>query len=481
MKKILDKYNNLSTVARATLWYTVANVLVKGVALLSTPIFTRVMTESEYGTYSIFQSWYGIIIIFTSLNLFLGGYSKGLLKYKDEIDAYTSSSLAMTTFITCCWGIIYLTNIPFWTNIFNLSPSMMTAMFIELLLMPAYELWSSKSRFEYKYRMVVFASVWISLLSITVGVIAVMTNSQRVVARVNADVFAKATIALPLFLLLFAKGKVLFNKKFWKYNFLFNIPLVPHYLSNYALNQSDQLMISRMIGNAQAAYYSVAYTIATMMNLVITAINNALIPYIYQSINAGECKKIKKTTFPTFFIVAVMCIVTMAFAPELITIFAGKNYAQAIYVVPPVAASIYFIFLYGMFSTIEYYYQKTVRIAVATVAAAVLNIGLNFICIRAFGYYAAGYTTLISYMLLALLHYRFYRSVLEEEMDTDENVYDMKAIILNGALVLSVMFIMILTYKVIWLRYGVILIICMVGYIKRKYLKEILSTVKEKK
>lgn len=481
MRKILAKYKNLTTVTKATLWYTIANILVKGVALLSTPIFTRVMKESEYGTYSIFQSWYGIILIFTSLNVFLGGYTKGLLKYKDEIDAYTSSSLAMTTFITCCWGIIYLTNIPFWTNIFNLSPSMMTAMFIELLLMPAYELWSSKSRFEYKYRMVVFASVWMSLLSITVGVIAVMTNSQRVVARVNADVFAKATIAFPLFFLLFAKGKVLFNKKFWKYNILFNIPLVPHYLSNYALNQSDQLMISRMIGNAQAAYYSVAYTIATMMNLVITAINNALVPYVYQSINTGKREEIKKTTSPTFFIVAVMCIVTMAFAPELITIFAGKNYAQAIYIVPPVAASIYFIFLYGMFSTIEYYYQKTVRIAVATVAAAVLNIGLNFICIRAFGYYVAGYTTLISYMLLAFLHYRFYRSVLEEEMDTDENVYDMKAIILGGALVLSVMFIMILTYKVIWLRYGVILIICMVGYIKRKYLKEILSTVKEKK
>lgn len=481
IKKIIDKYNDLSTVARATLWYTIANVLVKGVALLSTPIFTRVMTESEYGTYSIFQSWYGIIIIFTSMNVFLGGYSKGLLKYKSDIDSYTSSSLAMTTFITCCWGVIYLTNIPFWTNIFNLPPQMMVAMFVELLLMPAYELWSSKSRFEYKYKLVVIASVWMSLLSIIIGVITVMSSSHRVAARIEADVFAKATIALPLFILLLAKGKTLFSKKFWKYNFLFNLPLVPHYLSNYALNQSDQLMISRMIGNAQAAYYSVAYTIASMMNLVITAINNALVPYIYQSIDAGEHKEIKKTTYPTFFIVAVMCIVTMAFAPELITIFAGKNYAQATYVVPPVATSIYFIFLYGMFSTIEYYYQKTVRIAVATIIAAVLNIGLNFICIRAFGYYAAGYTTLVSYMLLAFLHYRFYRSVLKEEMDTDENVYDMKAIILSGALVLSVMFIMILTYKVIWLRYGVILIICTVGYIKRKDLKEILITVKEKK
>lgn len=84
MKKLHAKYKNLTIVAKATLWYTIANILVKGVALLSTPIFTRVMTEEQYGTYTVFQSWYSIIIIFTSLNIFLGGYTKGLLKYKDS-------------------------------------------------------------------------------------------------------------------------------------------------------------------------------------------------------------------------------------------------------------------------------------------------------------------------------------------------------------------------------------------------------------
>ncbi|MGN8738988.1 lipopolysaccharide biosynthesis protein [Bilifractor sp. HCP3S3_D3] len=480
MRKILTKYKNLTTVTKATLWYTIANILVKGVALLSTPIFTRVMTETEYGTYSIFQSWYGIILIFTSLNIFLGGYTKGLLKYKDEVDSYTSSSLSMTTFITCCWSIVYLINISFWTNIFELTPHMMAAMFIELLIMPAYELWSSKSRFAYKYKTVVFASVWMSMSSIIFGVIAVLTNSHRVVARVDADIFAKATVAVPIFILLIAKGRTLFNKKFWKYNFLFNLPLIPHYLSNYALNQSDRLMISRMIGNAQAAYYSVAYTIATMMNLVVTAINNALTPYIYQSINAGKSKEIKKTTAPAFFIMALMCIVTMAFAPELIMIFAGKKYTQAIYVVPPVAASVYFIFLYGMFSTIEYYYQKTVRIAIATFISAALNVVLNYVFIKAFGYYAAGYTTLVSYILLAFLHYRFYRSVLREEAHADENLYDMRAIMLSAILVLAVMFIMTLTYKEIWLRYGIITVICVIEYIKRDELKKMLSQFKAK-
>ena len=65
---------------------------------------------------------------------------------------------------------------------------------------------------------------------------------------------------------------------------LFNLPLIPHYLSNYILNQSDRLMIGKMVGNTQAAYYSVAYTISTMMILIMNAINNSLTPYIYQSL-----------------------------------------------------------------------------------------------------------------------------------------------------------------------------------------------------
>jgi O-antigen/teichoic acid export membrane protein len=478
MRKILEKYKNLTTVAKATLWYTIANVLVKGVALLSTPIFTRVMTEEQYGTYAIFQSWYSIIIIFTSLNIFLGGYTKGLLKYENNRDKYTSSSLAMTSFITCCWGIAYLADMKFWTKVLQLSPILMAAMFVELLIMPAFEFWSARSRFEYHYKQFAFASAWMSVFSIVLGVVAVLNTTQRVEARVFTDIFAKATVCVPIFLLLAFRGKTIFNKEYWKYNLLFNLPLLPHYLSNYALNQSDRLMISRMIGNAQAAYYSVAYTIATMMNLVVTAINNALTPFIYQSINSGKSKDIKKTTATAFLIMALMCIITMAFAPELIMIFAGRNYSQAIYVVPPVAASVYFIFLYGMFSTIEYYYQKTVRIAVATFAAAALNIVLNYVFIKTYGYYAAGYTTLVSYMLLAFLHYRFYRDVLREEMKTEENLYDMRAIVLSGALVLAVMFVMTLTYKIIWLRYGIIAVICVIGYIKRNELKKMMSTFK---
>lgn len=479
VRSFLLKYNKMSVPLKASLWYTISNILVKGISLLSTPIFTRVMSQDQYGTFTLFQSWFNIILIFTSLNIFLGGYTKGMLIYKDDIAGYTASSLFQTTILTCFFGIIYLLKVNFWTNFFGLSPFLMLMMFIELLTSPAYEFWASQARFEYKYQKVVAISFISSVMSIVLGVVAVVYTTRKVEARVVSDVFAKALVALPLLLLILWKGKKFFVKEYWKFNFNFNIPLIPHYLSNYALNQSDRVMIGKIIGNAQAAQYSVAYTISMMMTLVTTALNNAMTPYIYQSIDGGHEDDIKETLTPIFFLVAVLCIIAMAFAPEIVLIFAGKNYMPAVYIIPPVAVSVFFIFLYSMFSTIEYFYQKTVQIAIATVIAAVLNVGLNYIFINLYGYYAAGYVTLLSYIVLALMHFIFYKIIVKDKFGKDKQLYDHKVILLSSVIVLVAMVIMIFTYRSILIRYSIIMLFFILGILKRKKIKKIINSFKK--
>lgn len=68
---IKEKYSALSKPIKASLWY-MCNVINKAIALLATPIFTRIMTKDKYGTFAVFQSRYSILIIFASLNVFLG-------------------------------------------------------------------------------------------------------------------------------------------------------------------------------------------------------------------------------------------------------------------------------------------------------------------------------------------------------------------------------------------------------------------------
>ena len=100
---------------------------------------------------------------------------------------------------------------------------------------------------------------------------------------------------------------------------------------------------------------------------------------------------------------------------------------------------------------------------VATFSAALSNVVLNYICIKSFGYVAAAYTTLVSFILLAAFHY-FVSRHLEKE-----KVFDIKFILLLTTvflvLTLSVNFI----YDLWWLRY--ILLAAILGIVlwKMKY------------
>ena len=473
------KYSKLSLPVKAALWYTICNFLNKGIALLSTPIFTRILTEEQFGIFSIFQSWFSILIIFTSLNIFLSSYTKGLLLYKDDVDGFTSSQLSLTTFITLMFGVVYLINIDFWTRVFELSPFLMLAMFVELIIMPAFEFWSAKERFDYKYKKIIAVSLAMNFFCLGLSVIAVINTGHKIEVRIFSDVFVKLLFAGTLFFIIFIKGKKLYNKRYWKYSLKFNLPLIPHYLSNYVLNQSDRLMIGRMVGKVQAAYYSVSYTVSSVMTLLVSAINNSVTPYIYKTINDNHPENIKDKISPIVVLVAVLSIVIMIFAPEVIMIFAGKNYMDAIYVIPPVTASVYFIFIYSMFSTIEYYYQKTGLIAIATTISAILNLVLNYFGIKIFGYYAAGYTTLICYICLSICHYIFYKKIVKERFSQLKDIYDTRLIMIVGIFVLLIMILMIFIYKFTFIRYIVFLVICIISVKKRNYIVSMFKFLKK--
>ncbi len=480
-KKIVHKYKKMSMPVKAAFWYTVCNFLNKGFALLSTPIFTRIMTEEEYGTFSIFQSWFNILIIFTSLNIFMSSFTKGLLLYKDDQDAFTSSQLSLTTFITLIVLFVYVLQMDFWSSLMDLSPILVLAMFVELLIMPALEFWLSKERFFYRYRNVVFVSIFMNLFCLIVSALSVILLNHKIEARIFSDVFAKFLFAGTLFVFIFCKGKKVFSKKYWKYALTFNVPLIPHYLSNYILNQSDRLMIGKMVGKVQAAFYSVSYTISTVMVLLVTAINNSLTPYIYQSIEKGEEKNIKRAITPVVLLMFVLTVLIMSFAPEIISVFAGNNYLDAIYVIPPVTVSVYFIFIYSMFSTIEYYYQKTGAIAVATTFSAILNLVLNYFGIKLFGYYAAGYTTLICYICLSFFHYYFYKKIIKKEMPHIKNVYDVKLMVFMGILLFLYMILLSFIYSNFYVRYFIIFVIILVLYLKRKFLIHLVRELRTRK
>lgn len=460
---------------KASLWFTICNILNKGFALLSTPILTRIMSTEQYGTFSIYQSWYSIVTIFATVNVFQGAYTTGIVRFEKEQHTLESSLLGLTTTLTLTLFGIFLFTSNFWTEVSGLPTLLVIPMFAEITFMAAYELWAATQRFDYKYKQLVAVSIFMTVGSLGLGIVAILATDYKVEARVFSDVLLKCIIGIVLYINIIWKGRSYFCFKYWKYALVFSVPLIPHFLSHFVLGQSDRIMIGTLSGKSEAAIYSVAYSISMMMTLITNAINNSFCPYTYKKLKNKEVKGIGKSANTLFCLVGGLCIITMSFAPEVINIFAGPEYYNAIWVVPPIAASVFFIFAYAMFSNVEYYYGKTIGISVASIGCAFLNLGLNYVFIRLWGYLAAGYTTLISYICLSVLHYIMYYRVAKEELRSDMKIYNTKVIFLIAAVVLIVMGSMLFVYQYSLIRYGIILSLLSIAYYNRQRIKELMQ------
>lgn len=467
LKKVLDAYQKMTAPVKASIWFTICNILQKGIALITTPIFTRMLTTEQYGVYSVYQSWYSVIFIFASLNLAAGVFNNGMVKFTEDKYRYQSSMQGLSTVVTGGLFIVYLLFHGFWNRIFDLPGILLIFMFIQFFFEPAYQYFLAEQRYEYKYKSIVAVTLLLSIASPVVGVIAVYFSDAKAEARIISFVIVQVIIGIIFYIRGFIKGKTFFHKQYWIFALRFNLPLIPHYLSMTILNQSDRIMISNLVGKPEAAIYSIAYTVAMMMSIITNAINGSFIPYTYKSLKNKEYYGIKSNTNILLILVGIISMIAMACGPELIMLVATPDYYDAKWVIPPVAASVYFMFLYPLFGNIEFYYEKTKYVAIASCVGAIGNIILNYIFIQIFGYIAAGYTTLVCYILFSLMHYVFYRRVLKEFNVEAKEIYNIKVIIALSVIVLAFMFGMTALYEFVYIRYGFILLVLLVCFIKR--------------
>ena len=85
-------------VAKAGMWYTSCNFLFKGMAFITTPIFTRLMTKSEIGSFSNMTSWISILMVVTAFDL-QTSIIRSKLEHEDDMDSYIYSILTFTSSI----------------------------------------------------------------------------------------------------------------------------------------------------------------------------------------------------------------------------------------------------------------------------------------------------------------------------------------------------------------------------------------------
>ena len=169
----------------------------------------------------------------------------------------------------------------------------------------------------------------------------------------------------------------------------------------------------------------------------------------------------------------------MFLSPELVLIFGSSGYSSAAYVIPPVAASVFFIFLYNILAVPQFYFEKTQFLMISSILAAGINIILNYFFIREFGYIAAGYTTLICYILYSIGHCIVSQKILYSYIP-GHNLYNYKTIVLLSAIMIFIGVFCNFLFSYTLLRYFILLLLCIIIVFKRRELINKIGLLKKK-
>lgn len=478
VRTIKQHYQELSITAKATLWFILCSIVQKAILIITTPIFTRIMSTKQYGEYTMYTSWLQIFLIVATLKLNGGGFNKAMSKFSDRRDDYVASLQTVTTVLTGVLLIIYYIFRKPVNSFTELGTVVTIGILIEIIFQSAISFWTIRNRYEYQYKAVVFVTLLIAVFNLLFGLIAVLlTKEEKGIARILSCIFVQVAVGFIIYIKNYQKARNVSDRDLIIYALQFSIPLLPHYFSMYILEQSDRVMIQKMCGFSYAALYGVAYSAGLLLKIVTESTTNALIPWMYEKLEKKDVASIRKKFMPIFFMVVLMLTLFISFAPDIIMILAGEKYKEAIYVIPPVTASIFFIFIYSIFANIEFFYEKKNYTMYISTSGAILNLILNYLLIRVFGFVAAAYTTLICYAYFAIGHWVF-ASVLTKK-NCGVPVFDTGTVLIPSCIIVMFTIVMSILFKYTAIRYIMTAVLLTIIVIQRNDFITIIKQLKK--
>ena len=187
----------------------------------------------------------------------------------------------------------------------------------------------------------------------------------------------------------------------------FAIPAMFTAISFFFLKLSDRFFLLHYQGKAEVGLYTVANSLAQPLYIVGMAFRMAWPQWHYAKLNEPELHKRMVSRSSTYFMAfnALLLVLIGVYLPLVVHVLLASDFwsvTSTTYVLTLSVAlyNLYFIFWIG--SNVA---KKNRLIPVITLIASGVNVGLNFLLVPVYGMWAAAWTTVIGFAILAVLVY----------------------------------------------------------------------------
>jgi len=204
----------------------------------------------------------------------------------------------------------------------------------------------------------------------------------------------------------------------------FGLPYIPAGLAGIAMQVIDRPIVKALTNDATLGIYQLNYRLGIFMMLIVGMFDYAWRPFFLNHAKDADAKQLFSKVFTYFVLGAMSVFLTISlFIEDLVRMkFFGKQffppvYWQGVEIVPWVLLAYVFTGAYIVFVVGVYLEKKTKYLPFISGAGALLNVGANFYLIPKIGILGAAFSTLLSYIVMAVGMYfasqRFYRVAYE--------------------------------------------------------------------
>ncbi len=376
-----------------TIIIAIGNLSTKILSFLLLPLYTTILTTTEYGTFDFLTTIATFLVPVITL-LMEESMFRFLIDCKNDEEKEEVITQAM---IYCVMSaLIYIVviifigmfiDIPYmWLFVLHLISSIILSLRNAIARGLSEIKLFSLSNFLTGGIMLTLNYVFIAIFRI--GVTGLLLSGIIAYIITSAYVFMKLKIHKYL-----SMKKL--NLKKLKEMLKYSIPLVPNSISWGVINLSDRLIVTSAIDASANGIYSMSYKFPTIMDTIYG--------FFYTSWKESSAKTVNDKDSIEFYnkvyytLKKFMWSITLgiiAIMPFIFNLLIKENFKEAYLYIPILMIAMYFNNMSGFYGGIFSAYKNTKIMGITTIIGAIINVVVNILLIEKMGLWAAAISTL---------------------------------------------------------------------------------------
>lgn len=388
--------------------YTLPSLISRGMSFFLIPLYTRVLTTADYGSFDLFLIFVNIINLTIALEV-----SQGLARYFTSEDNTNSKVLYASSAFWFTFAVYTVFSVSLLIVHKELSFIVMGQLNVEsAFVLGILYIWSNglfyliQNQFRWELRSKEYAviSVIMSVATAFVSVLAAYFLGYGLEGLLFGLLIGNLIGGIFGLWLLRNTFRFRFSLIKLKEMLIFSIPLVFSGVAVWLSLYIDRIMIKHLMTISDVGLYGLGYRVSSIAGLAMVGFQGALTPLIYKHYHEKTTPPQLARIFRYFVTLILLIFILISFFAEnilhlIVTEEFYYSYSVIIFLVPAIILSNMYIFAPGMAIA-----KKTSYFVIVNIIGAILNIVLNYVLIPISGIQGAAVATLISYFIVFTIY-----------------------------------------------------------------------------